>query len=110
MADVVAIAAAAIMLGACHERAATPLSGGAPSHEEQSVNHPPISEVLARHTPRLLSVDGVTGTGEGADGGQPIVVVFVVEDTRELRARLPQSLEGYPVVLRASGKVTAPPR
>ena len=74
------------------------------------MNRPSITEVLARHTPRLLALDGVTGTGEGADGGQSIVVVFVVKDTPEMRARLPQSLEGYRVVLRASGEVTAPPR
>jgi len=47
---------------------------------------------------------------EGAAGGQPIVVVFVRQDTPELRARLPRSLEGYRVVVRASGEVTAPPR
>lgn len=74
------------------------------------MHRPPITEVLARHTPSLMALDGVTGTGEGSDGGQPIVVVFVVQETPELRARLPQSLEGYRVVLRASGEVTAPPR
>jgi hypothetical protein len=74
------------------------------------VNRPSITEVLARHTPSLMAVDGVTGTGEGSDGDQPIVVVFVVKETPALRARLPQLLEGYRVVLRASGEVTAPPR
>ena len=98
------------MLGGCHERSAPPVSGGVPPQEEKRVSRPPIAEVLARHTARLMALEGVTGTGEGADDGQPIIVVFVVADTPELRARLPQSLEGYRVVVRESGKVTAPPR
>lgn len=105
-----AVAIAAVLLGGCQERSAPPAAGGASPREEPRVNRPPITDVLARHTPGLLALKGVTGTGEGAAGGQPIVVVFVRQDTPELRARLPRSLEGYRVVVRASGEVTAPPR
>src|SRR5262245_33260592 len=71
---------------------------------------PPITEVLQRHTPELLEIPGVVGTGEGREGGRPAFVIFVEARTRELDARLPASLEGYPVVVRESGKVTAPPK
>ena len=70
----------------------------------------PIAEVLARHTPELLTVPGVVGTGEGAEGGSPVFLILVVKKTPELEARLPRSVEGYPVVVRETGEVTAPPR
>jgi hypothetical protein len=67
----------------------------------------PLADVLARHTSELLAIPGVNGTGEGAEASEPVLVVFVVEDTPDLRARLPRALEGYRVVLRATGTVRA---
>jgi hypothetical protein len=110
VADALLIGATVITLGGCRDRSSTPPSSASSLRAESSVTLPPITDVLARHTPELMALDGVTGTGEGAEHGKPIVVVFVVKDTPELRARLPKSLEGYPVVIRASGEVTAPPR
>jgi hypothetical protein len=71
---------------------------------------PPLAEVLARHTPGLLAVPGVNGTGEGAEAGAPVLVVFVERRTAELAARLPRQIEGYPVVLRETGVVRPYPR
>lgn len=67
----------------------------------------PLAEVLARHTPELLAIPGVNGTGEGAERGDRVFVVFVVSDTPELRTRLPRTIEGYRVVIRAAGTVRA---
>lgn len=67
----------------------------------------PIADVLQRHTPDLLRITGVTGTGEGAEAGEPVFVVFVTEDTPELRAKLPRVIEDYRVVVRATGTVKA---
>jgi hypothetical protein len=71
---------------------------------------PGIADVLGRHTPSLLGIPGVLGTGEGRAGGQPVIVIFVARRTRELQNRLPSALEGYPVEIRETGDVTAPPR
>ena len=71
------------------------------------MQHAPIADVLARHTPDLLAIPGVNGTGEGAEAGEPVVVVFVVDDTPDLRARLPRMIDGYRVVVRATGTVRA---
>jgi len=75
--------------------------------KEVGMARAPLADVLARRTPELLAVPGVNGTGEGAESGEPVLVVFVVEDTPDLRARLPRAIEGYPVVLRATGTVRA---
>ena len=68
-----------------------------------------IAAVLRRHTPDLISVPGVIGTGEGRSHGRPVIVVFVVRRTPEISQRLPAEIEGYVVEIRESGEVTAPP-
>jgi hypothetical protein len=75
--------------------------------EEVGMARVPLADVLARHTQDLLAVPGVNGTGEGQESGEPVLIVFVVEDTPELRATLPRTIEGYRVVLRATGTVRA---
>ncbi len=66
----------------------------------------PLSAVLAEHTPGLMAIPGVVGTGEGRGGDdQPVLLVLVARDSPELRARLPRKIEGYPVVIRVTGEV-----
>jgi hypothetical protein len=69
-----------------------------------------LAEVLARHTPGLLAIPGVNGTGEGLENGVPVLVVFVEKKTADLEARLPKRIEGHPVVIRETGVVTPYPR
>jgi len=71
------------------------------------MTRPPLADVLARNTPGLLKIEGVTGTGEGQESAEPVFVVFVTQDTPELRAKLPVSVEDYRVVVRVSGAVQA---
>jgi hypothetical protein len=67
----------------------------------------PIAEVLSAHTPELMRIEGVIGTGEGARSGKPAFLVLVARATPELRRRIPAWIEGYPVVLRETGTVRA---
>lgn len=67
----------------------------------------PIAQVLARHRAELLALPGVNGVGEGAEAGRPVVLVLVVRDRPGLRAKLPRTLEGYPVRVREVGGVRA---
>ena len=76
----------------------------------KTVKTGPITEVLAARTPELLRIDGVIGTGEGTEGGERVIVLFVTRRTPELDAKLPRELDGYGVVVREAGDVTAPPR
>jgi hypothetical protein len=62
---------------------------------------PPIADVLERHTSELMAIDGVVGTYES----RPCIKIMVVQDTPELRERLPEVLEGYPVVVRPTGEI-----
>jgi hypothetical protein len=70
----------------------------------------PLADVLARNTASLMTIEGVTGTGEGRRGDRPVFVVYVSHVTKEDRTRIPREVEGYPVEIRDVGDVTAPPR
>ena len=60
--------------------------------------------VQERHTPRLLSIPGVVGTGVGLnDQGRPTIVVL----TKTAAVRLPTSLDGVPVAPKVSGAISA---
>jgi hypothetical protein len=69
-----------------------------------------IEEVLKEHTPELMSTPGVVGTAQGLCDGQPCIKVFAVEKTPDLEERIPDTLEGYPVVIEETGKFRALPR
>jgi hypothetical protein len=66
--------------------------------------------VLARRTPELMRIDGVSGTGEGMEAGDTVLVVFVSRRTAEIEARVPSEVDGWRVVVREVGRVTAPPK
>jgi hypothetical protein len=70
----------------------------------------PLPDVLARHTASLMAIPGVTGTGEGRRGDEPVFVVYVAHVTEKDRTRIPREVEGYRVEIRDVGDVTAPPR
>lgn len=73
--------------------------------KESTMTRRPLSAVLAEHTPGLMAIPGVAGTGEGREGDRPALLVLVVRDTPALRARLPREIEGYPIVIRVTGEV-----
>jgi len=70
----------------------------------------PIEDVLRRQTPSLMTIKGVTGTGEGKADGKPVIVVYTSHIAREDRIAIPGKIEGYKVEVREIGDVTAPPK
>ncbi|MFO7914313.1 MAG: hypothetical protein R6U43_01290 [Candidatus Krumholzibacteriales bacterium] len=62
-----------------------------------------ITEVLRRHTGRLMSIPGVVGTGEGRENGKPCIRIFVSKLTPDLRRKIPERIDGYPVSIRETG-------
>lgn len=78
--------------------------------DTMSMNLVPIQDVLARQTPSLMTIKGVTGTGEGMADGEPIIVVYTSHISREHRIAIPAKIEGYKVEVREVGDVTAPPK
>ncbi len=70
----------------------------------------PIADVLAAHTPELMSLPGVVGTYQGArDDGSPVIVVMIEKRTAELERRIPRQLEGWPVAIQVTGEIRALP-
>src|SRR5207245_4617705 len=67
----------------------------------------PIAEVLAAHQDSLLALPGVVGVGVGECRGAPCLIVMAAWRTSQLERRLPATLEGYPVLLRVTGVITA---
>ena len=90
---------AAAWIGGCRA------GGGAMTGQPQSM--PPIQRVLERHTDSLLSIPAVVGVAQGESGGRSVIQVLVVRRTPELEARLPRTLEGYPVVIVGTGEIRA---
>lgn len=64
----------------------------------------PIEKVLEDHTPELMAIPGVEGTGQGESGGRAVIVVYVSRRTPELE-RVPDSIEGFAVDVRVIGDV-----
>lgn len=54
-----------------------------------------------------MGVPGVTGVGIGEKDGKPAIIVMVRELTQDVRSRLPQVIEGHPVVVEQSGEIIA---
>jgi hypothetical protein len=66
-----------------------------------------IEQAFKRHHDQLVAVPGVTGMGIGRRDDKPAIVIMVKQLTPELKARLPQALEGHPVVVEQSGEISA---
>ena len=70
----------------------------------------PIEQVLAEKTTEWMSWEGVVGTATSQlDNGRPCLVVYLAYEDERLRARFPEAVEGYPVVLEVSGEFRAMP-
>ncbi len=63
-----------------------------------------IREVKRRHSPNLLRQAGVCGVGvEKDEAGNYVIALHLDTDDPEVRARLPQQIEGYNVKFLFSG-------
>ena len=70
----------------------------------------PIEVVLKQHTDTLMSFSGVVGTGQGLHEGKHCIKVYVTELTPELKKKIPEKLEGYPVVIEETGVFKSLPK
>ena len=66
-----------------------------------------IEEVQEAYTDAWMTIPGVVGTGIGESKGKPCIRVFVLEETEELRKKIPSSIEGFPVILESTGEFRA---
>jgi len=75
----------------------------------QDMSQVKIEDVLKEHTDELMSLPGVVGTGQGLCDGNPCIKIFVMELTPELEEKIPKSINGYKVVVEATGQFQAFP-
>jgi hypothetical protein len=89
----------AVSLSACEHREKTEL----PPQKDMPRN---IDEVMKTHTGEIMAIPGVVGIyiGQLTDG-KPCIKVMVREEDTSSRERIPEHLEGYPVLIEVTGEI-----
>lgn len=78
---------------------------------EQQVPQKTIAVVLEEVSSSLLSISGVVGAGEGVCGNKACIRVYVLQESPELLRLIPETIDGYPVVIEQTGQIhTLPER
>ncbi len=77
---------------------------------EKQVTVKTIEEILKDHTEELMSLPGVVGTAQGLCNDKPCIKVYVIEKTSELDQKIPDTLEGYKIMIEESGEIRALPK
>ncbi len=75
--------------------------------QQESMTRKDINTVLKDHDKELLAIPGVVGVYVGLlpDDKTPCLKVMVVEETEDLKRRIPKSIDGYPVIIEESGVI-----
>jgi hypothetical protein len=72
---------------------------------EDSTRMSSINDVLEAHTPELMKIPGVVGTGIGEEKGVPCILVFVRRKDDRLRRQVPAEIDGYRIRIDEVGEV-----
>jgi hypothetical protein len=65
-----------------------------------------IDEVIKTYSDSLMTIPGVVGLYHGQDdSGRTCLKIMVKEKTPELEKRIPERIEGYPVVIEETGEI-----
>jgi hypothetical protein len=79
-----------------------------PADGEESGMPASIQEVKQRHEAELMAMPGVVSVGIGrGERGEPVLVIGLDRERRDLRERLPKRLEGYDVRTEIVGPIRA---
>jgi hypothetical protein len=73
--------------------------------KDTSMARAPIEDVQNAHTDAWMKIPGVVGTAIGLCNETPCIKVLVVRSTSDLRKAIPDSLEGYRVIIEETGVV-----
>lgn len=71
------------------------------------VSEKTIEQVLEERTDQWMAIPGVEGTAMGLFEGAPCIVILSSSDPKELRGKIPETIEGYNVVIRQTGAFRA---
>ena len=62
-----------------------------------------IEEVLKDRTDEWMALPGVVGTGIGMSEGKPCIKILASMKPEELQAKIPSTVESYPVIIEETG-------
>jgi len=62
-----------------------------------------IEQVLKDRTDQWMAISGVEGTAIGLFEDKPCITIFSSGKAEELRAKIPTTIEGYPVIIEQTG-------
>ena len=66
-----------------------------------------IEQVQEEHTDAWMAIDGVEGTAIGLYEGKPCIKIFTSSKSKEIRNKIPSTVEGYPVIIEETGAFRA---
>ena len=66
-----------------------------------------IQQVQQEHTDAWMAIPGVVGTAIGQCEGKPCILILTSSNTKQVRRRIPPTVEGYPLVVQYVGEVRA---
>ncbi|MHC4362763.1 MAG: hypothetical protein ACYSTZ_08050 [Planctomycetota bacterium] len=66
-----------------------------------------IEQVLNERTAEWMAIPGVEGTAIGIFEGRPCIRVFTSSKLRQVQAKIPSTVEGYPVIIEQTGTFRA---
>lgn len=67
-----------------------------------------IQDVKAKHEKRLMQMPGVVSIGIGKDQtGKTAIIIGLDRPRPDIEAKIPQSLDGYPVIVQTIGPIKA---
>ena len=79
--------------------------GGLDKQEGSRTNGMTIEAALKRHTDNLMAIPGVVGTAIGQCDAKPCIMVLVVKKSPDLMQKIPQQLDGFPVIVNETGSI-----
>ena len=66
-----------------------------------------IEQVLGEKTSQWLAIDHVVGVAIGMLDEKPCIRVLVASEPEQVRKKIPENVEGYPVVIDVTGTLKA---
>lgn len=73
----------------------------------QSMPERTIEQVLKDRTDEWMAIPGVEGTAIGLSEGKPCIKIFASSNPQQLRAKIPSTVENYPVIIEETGEFRA---
>jgi len=71
------------------------------------VSEKTIEQVLEERTDQWMTIPGVEGTAIGLFQGAPCIMILSSVAPRQLRSKIPETLNGYQVVIQQTGTFQA---